>query len=347
MNDDETRTSVPEKSLNPFECAKFDVTDDFLSKGIIRAYMCNNMEKDSRGEKKPYNPKTFPERAVDLTVDKDGFKVEIFLDTNVMAWDSRFKLDGRVCKLSFEQFDQFFKSAFYKKLLDKLSETWPISDPMYSRLFDGLVQKRMKVGFSEEDLKDWELTENDMPNKRTDLANRDLTGDGVRDYTATGRKILTFGDNGVKGHSGKYYCWPNPKYPFKWSQWKDWSKIKPLCKMNFVYNGRPYMVSLSPFDENFDNRGFRACDTKWEPPLGWVTPGECEQIMKLSIVRKFTRECVRKLKPYLDMTAEEVYERINNKKKITLDEIRKTMSVIKHVVNSALRTNKADTYCWK
>lgn len=46
--------------------------------------------------------------------------------------------------------------------------------------------------------------------------------------------------------------------------------------------------------------------------------------MKLSIVRRFTKECVRRIKKYLDMTPHEVYEKINNKDKITVKEIEKT-----------------------
>ena len=158
----------------------------------------------------------------------------------------------------------------------------------------------MRIGFSGEELQD-KLQEVDQPGKRVDLANKDLTGDGKRDYTSTGRRIVKFGDMGVKGNSGEYYCWPNPKFPFKWSQWKDWKKIKPLCKMAFKHNGRRYMVSLSLFDENFDNRGFRGADTQWTPPLAWLTPGECAEVMELNIVRKFTKECMRRIKKYLDM----------------------------------------------
>jgi hypothetical protein len=84
------------------------------------------------------------------------------------------------------------------------------------------------------------------------------------------------------------------------------------------------MISLSPFDENFDNRGFRGADTEWTPPLAWLTPGECTEVMKLSIVRKFTRKCVQRIKEYLSMSPDEVYEQINNKDKITVKEIEKT-----------------------
>lgn len=223
-------------------------------------------------------------------------------------------------------------------------------------MLDAVRAKCMKIDYSDEDFGDitaYAVTENEksfgkkvnQPGKRKDLANKDVTNDGKRDYSSTGRKIIQhFGDQGVKGNSGMYYCWPNPKYPFKWSQWKDWTKIKPLCKMNFIYNGRRYGVSLSLFDENFQNRGFRAFDCDWRPPLGWLTPGEADDLMRLNIVQKFTRQCIKRIKKYLAMKPEEVMEQINNKDKVTIEEIRKTQRVIRHVVDTALRKHAADTY---
>ena len=337
-----------------FECASFDVTDEFLSRAKIAAYMYGQTLPNSRGEEKPYNPKTFPEKAVDIIVKmSDDFIVEIFLDSEAKAWDSRFRYDGRICRLGPDQMQQFFKSEFYRKMQDSLAAQWPLSDPGFAEMFEAVKAKQMKVGGFDEEYpapKAGSVDEADgpqvnQPGKREDLANMDTTGDGKRDYSSTGRKIIhAFGDNGVKGNSGQYYCWPNPKFPFKWSQWKDWEKIKPLCKMNFVYNGRRYGISLSLFDENFENRGFRGFDCDWRPPLGWLTPGEADSIMKLSIVQRFVRQCVKRIKEYLSYSAEEVYDRINNKDKITLDEIRKTKRVIKHVVDTALKDYQADTY---
>lgn len=342
------------KALPPeheFECARFDITDEFLSKAKIVAYMYGQTIENPQGEEKPYNPKTFPEKAIDIIVKaSDDFIVEFFLDSKRMAWDSRFRYDGKVCTLGPDQMEQFFASSFYAKMVESLKRKWPMTDPTFGRMFEAVLRKRMRIGLSEQELGG--LDEDDrgqvnQPGKRTDLANKDLTGDGIRDYTSTGRKIQKFGDNGVKGNSGEYYCWPNPKFPFKWSQWKDWKKIKPLCKMSFVYNGRRYGIALSLFDENFENRGFRGYDADWRPPLGWLTPGEADQIMQLSIVKKFTRQCVKNIKKYISMSAEDVYERINNKDKITLEEIRKTIRVIKHVVNTALKDHSADTYCFE
>lgn len=348
MKDDKTKKtgSGVGAPADVFECARFDVTDEALAGSKIAAYMCGEQEENARGDDKPYMPKFFPEKAVRVVFEPaDGCRVEVFLLTKTGEWDSSFKYGGRTCKLSPEQMGQFFASDFYRRLLERVSKMWPTTDPQYEDLLRACVHKRMRVGFSEEELQSG-LQEVDQPGKRTDLANKDTTGDGRRDYTSTGRRILHFGDMGVKGNSGEYYCWPNPKFPFKWSQWKDWKKIKPLCKMSFVYNGRHYMISLSLFDENFDNRGFRGADTDWTPPLAWLTPGECAEVMKLSIVQRFTRQCVKRIKKYLALTPAEVYKKINNQEKITVKEIEKTQRVIKHVITTALKQNQADTYCW-
>lgn len=337
-DNDKAKIAPPE---NEFECARFDITDDLLRDAKVAAYMLNQQLQNKQGEVKPYNQKTFPKKAIDVMVMVgDDSVIDIFLDTDALAWDSKFAFGGKSCKLGPDQMGQFFRSEFYRGMAKYMSEKWPTSDPTYARLMDAVVKKRMLVGAP------GELTEVDQPGKRVDLANKDTTGDGKRDYTSTGRKIMTFGDNGVKGGSGMYYCWPNPRYPFKWSQWKDWERIKPLCKMTFVYNGRTYMITLSPFAEGYENRGFRGADLDWDPPLSWLTPGECEQVMKLSVVRKFTKECAKRIAPYMSMSAEDVYEKINNKDKITLEEIRRTMGAIRRTVDSVLKKNQADTYCW-
>lgn len=46
--------------------------------------------------------------------------------------------------------------------------------------------------------------------------------------------------------------------------------------------------------------------------------------MKLSIVRKFLKQCIKRVKPYIEMTPEEVYEKIDKKERVTLKEIEKT-----------------------
>lgn len=199
------------------ECARFDITDELLNKAKIVAYMYNLQINNSRDEVKPYMPKFFPEKAIDIMVKlSDEFIVEIFLLTKTGEWDSKFRYEGKLCKLSAEQMGQFFSSEFYRKMLESISQKWPTTDPTYERLLKACIHKKMRIGFSGDELQD-KLQEVDQPGKRTDLANKDLTGDGKRDYTSTGRRIVKFGDMGVKGNSGEYYCWPNPKFPFKWS----------------------------------------------------------------------------------------------------------------------------------
>lgn len=341
-------------STDIFECAHFDVTDELLSHAMIAAYMFNQ-QVDSNSQEKPYTPKNFPDKAIDLMIPvSDDFLVEVYFDTNLNKWDSKFNLNGTPGKLSPDQMGQFFKSNCYKTIVRGIQKKWPLSDPTYAKLFDAVTRNSIAVGPCDSPMVDiisteWDLTEVDQARKRTDLANKDVTGDGERDYTGSGRKIIHFDDQGVKTNSAEFYCWPHPdpKMTFKWSQWKDWTRIKPFAKMTFVYNSRKYLITLSLFDEMFDERGFRGADLTWTPPLAWLTPTECDDIMKLSITRKFISKCISRINEYLSYTPAEVYEKINNKDKITIKEIEKTQRVIKHVLDSAIRKHQADSYCWK
>lgn len=47
------------------------------------------------------------------------------------------------------------------------------------------------------------------------------------------------------------------------------------------------------------------------------------------------------------MKPEDVYEKINNKEKLTVGDIAKTQRVIRHVMNASMKEYKADTYCWE
>lgn len=188
-------------------------------------------------------------------------------------------------------------------MIDALDSRWPTEDPTYSKLFDAVQSRKMRSEMTSADIEEYceyqgRLDEVDQPGKRVDLANKDVTGDGVRDYTSSGRKILSFTDMGVKGGSAMCYCWPKQGKEFHWHTWKDWTKQAPFCRMTFMYNGRKYMISLSLFDENFDNRGFRGADLDWTPPLAWLTPSECSEVMQLSVVRKFIKGCRARVKQY-------------------------------------------------
>lgn len=285
----------------------------------------------------------FPSKAINIILgDFDNFYVSIFFDTKTYSWDSEFIYDNRKCKLSPDQMEKFFCSVFYQRLLKTLEQKWPLSENNYKAIYNACLKKQMKIDPTVSDV----ISENEVnqPHKRKKFANTDLNLDGKRDYTSTGRKIVDFSDIGINSKSGEYYCWPNPKMEFKWSQWKDWKKIKPFAKMTFKHNDRRYGISLSLFDENFENRGFRGFDIDWKPPLAWLTPGECKQIMNLTIVRRFLSHCLKRVKKYLRMTPSEVYKKINNQDKITIEEIRQTQRVIKHVVDIVFRKHQADTY---
>lgn len=149
---------------------------------------------------------------------------------------------------------------------------------------------------------------------------------------------------GVKGGSGKYFCWPRKGKEFKWNSWKDWKKLKPFCKMSFVHNGRNYMITLSLFDEEFDNRGFRGADTQWTPPLAWLTYKECSQVLQLTVVKKFLKQCQKRVKEYIDMKPEDVMKKIDKPERVDVKEIEKTQCVIKHCIKVAFRDKQADNY---
>lgn len=261
------------------------------------------------------------------------------------SWNSSFILDGHVAKLTPEQLDEFFSTKFYAKLVNKLSKIWPTSDLQYANLFLAVTSCVTSTAISDKELKlGCKLNEVDQPGKRKHLANMDVDGDNKRDYAGSGRKIVHFSDMGVNANSGRYFCWPRKGKEFKWNSWKDWKKIRPFAKMEFKHNGRKYMISCSLFDENFDHRGFRGADVQWTPPFAWMTPEECDQIMKLSIVRKFLKHCIKRVKGYVSMKPEEIMAKIDKPERVTIKEIEKTIRVIKHVMSSAFNDQQADDY---
>ena len=111
MKDDKTKPAQIAGPTDELECAKFDITDELLSKAKIVAYMYNLQVCNDRNETKPYMPKFFPEKAIDIMVRlSNEFVVEIFLLSKTGEWDSKFRYDGKLCKLSAEQMGQFFQS---------------------------------------------------------------------------------------------------------------------------------------------------------------------------------------------------------------------------------------------
>lgn len=328
---------------NIFECINLEITDALLSNAKIAAYLFNIVAKNSVEKTKPFTPKSFPERAIDIIIPVENLLLEVFFNPKNLCWDSRFIYDGKYGKLSIEQFDQFFNTAFYKNLVEKIKNKWPLSDPYYKELFDNAIKMNVVQHMSDDDLGNLNEVD-DQTEVRKDKANQDTTGDGKRDYSGSGRKIITFSDMGVTSKGAEYYCWPRRGKEYKWNSWKDWKKIKPFCKMTFKHNHRRYMISLSLFDENFENRGFRGADIDWNPPFAWLTPEECSQVMELSIVKKFLRQCLKKAKSFVDQDPNDIYEKIDKKDRVTVKEIEKTIKVIKHCLKTAFRDGQADTY---
>ena len=66
--------------------------------------------------------------------------------------------------------------------------------------------------------------------------------------------------------------------------------------------------------------------------------------MQLSIVKKFLKQCLKRVRHYLDMTPDEVYKKIDKPEHLEVKEIEKTMRVIKHVVDVVFKKQQADNY---
>ena len=330
---------------NIFQCIDICIDDKMLEKAKIASYLANQVIDTPSGKHKPYAPKSFPDKAVVVQFNYGVIPIQIYFDTKSATWNSSFILDNHIAKLSPEQLDQFFSTSFYKKLKGKLKNIWPLSDPQYANLYSGIEEcaSSTSISESEANIGD-ELNEVDQPGKRIDLANKDVDGDDKRDYAGSGRKIVHFSDMGVSRKSAKYFCWPRRDKEFKWSTWKNWKNIKPFAKMFFKHDNRTYVITLPLFDEQFDHRGFRGADYDWKPPFAWITPEECEEALKLTIVQKFMRQCVKRIRPYLKMTPEEIYKKINRPDMITVKEIEKTLRVIKHVVKVVFDDKQIDDY---
>lgn len=329
---------------NIFECIQIDIDDNMLENAKIASYMSNQSMPNSSGTVKPYNPKSFPDKAVVVQFQHGVTPIQIYLDTNENKWNSCFIVDDHIGKLSPEQMDDFFSTNFYKKLVDALSNKWPTSDPTYAKLFEAVMNCDASTSINEDEMHMTSLNEVDQPGKKVKYANQDVDGDNIRDYAGSGRKIVHFTDMGVSTKSGRYFCWPRIGKEFKWNSWCNWKRMKPFAKMTFKHNGRTYAVILNLFDEEFDHRGFRAADVEWTPPFAWVTPVECEEIMQLAIVRKFVKQCLARIKAYLSLTTKEVYEQVARPDKCTMEQIDKTQRVIKHVLQTVFKEQQADDY---
>lgn len=66
--------------------------------------------------------------------------------------------------------------------------------------------------------------------------------------------------------------------------------------------------------------------------------------MELSIVRKFLKQCIKRVKGYISMKPEEIMAKIDKPERVTIKEIEKTIRVIKHVLASVFKDQQADDY---
>ena len=108
-----------------FECFPIQIDDQLLSKAKVAAWMFNQQLETPEGKKKPFAPKSFPERAIDLLIQLDGSKddfLEIYLDPKEMAWNSKIIKDGKFGKLSPEQLDAFFQTQFYRRMEEAVAK---------------------------------------------------------------------------------------------------------------------------------------------------------------------------------------------------------------------------------
>lgn len=331
------------ESLKPqdiTESIHFDITDDKITNDNCKL-IAYNVHVDESDDVEAYNPKNNPEKAIDIFLDypEHNLKIEIFLDTESREWDSY--INGQT-KLSPEQMNQFFKTNFFNRLKNRLNEIWTKDDDFFGNLLEALNNKKYKI--------DWDIqgdltTEDAYQFKQHNIKKgkaREKNAAGEQIRTNSGRLIINFQDLNVKkGQHEEYYSWPGhkPDDKFRWSRWKEWEKQKPLMRCRFAYgigvNNDIIGLSLSPFEEDDSNRGFIAYNLSLKPILQYLTPQETQDILNLSIIRRFVKESVRRISEVLDIPDEEIYRNINNPEKITIGDIRKTKQVLKNTLKAA------------
>ena len=307
--------------------------------GII-AY--NTQVAEGEGEAEAYTPKNFPDKAIDIEFKlPDGNEVEIFLDPETKEWDSTVN-DG-AGKLSPDQMGEFFGTDFCRRVTDRVSEMWPESDPYFRDLLEAVRRKKINiepVGTVTEDSNVFRKGNIDKEKSR------EKNAAGRQTRTRSGRKLISPSDFDVKHDENEaYYVWPPKDKEFKWSSWADWNKLRPCARARFRVGSWVYGVSFSPFLEDNDNRGAKAYNLDLEPKLQYLTPEETQEMMGLSIMRKFLRNATKRIVRYTSIPDEEIYRRVGRPDKCTLDDIRKTKHVMKNTLK-AIRNGRADTYIY-
>lgn len=117
--------------------------------------------------------------------------------------------------------------------------------------------------------------------------------------------------------------------------------------MRFKYsNMHEYGVSISVVGQDYELRGFRGYDITAQPPLQYLSVQENDDLMKLSLFNKFVRYCIKRISKYVNMDPEEIYAKINNPEKITVEEIEKTQRMIRNTLNNIIKKKQSDTFKW-
>jgi hypothetical protein len=253
--------------------------------------------------------------------------------------------------------EQFFSTDFFKRLKNHLINIWTDEDILFKSLLNALENKKIKISNinDETEIIDEEDGKNKFGTGEIDSnKSREKNAAGKQIRSRSGRKYIQPSDFSVKHDEHEaYYCWPDSKGKtdepeFRWSQWADWKKIKPLCRMRWsmgTVNSHVYGLTISPMKESSEHRGFRSYDLTAQPPLQYLTPEETDMIMDLSIVRKFLQNSIKRIEKYLNYDDEEIYNKINNPEKCTIEDIRKTKRAIRNALE-AIKDRRADDYIY-
>lgn len=330
-------TSLDEEETEYSGIRMDDQTLDAAKCSII-AYSTSVAED---GAQPAYNPKSNPDKAIDILFEFDGGDVvEVFLDPNTKEWDSR--VNGSA-KLTPDQMGEFFRTELCRRIDARIGQMWPESDPYFNELLDAVRRKKVNLdpcGVMSEDSNVFRKGNIDKEKSR------ERNAAGRQERTRSGRKIITPSDFDVKHDENEaYYVWPERGKEFKWSQWADWNKIRPVARMRITVGQFTYGISFSPFLEDDDNRGAKAYNLDLEPKLQYLTPQESQEMMTLSVVKKFLREATKRMVKYTSISDDEIFQKVGRPDKCTLDNIRKTKHVMKNTLK-AIRDGRADTYIY-
>ena len=300
---------------------------------------------------KPTNPKNDPTRAITFRFDVDGSVIEVFFDPERMVWNSTVDYNNTKTRLSPDQVGRFLGTDFFTRFSDKLEKVWPMEDPFYTRLLQGIRKREVDVypqNDKEKVDEDGEFRSGNIDIEKS--REKNAAGEQIR--TNSGRKIVHFSDFSLtKKNETRYFCWPEKGKEFKYSQWNLSTKIfedkaTPMfIRMSFWHGMYEYGLNLGLRENISDNRGFFSYNLTLQPPVQWCTPLETNDMLTLSNVQHFLRNCRKRIERFIAFSSKEIYDRINNPSHITLDQIEDTIHIIKQNLD-ILRNPRADTYIY-